>query len=147
MLRRILGVCVSVTLAGLAACTGTVIDDPVSAYVAPSTAPATFASGANPATAATVFTIRSSDWLNSPEETKALIVRQCGPAFKTARVFRREDGGSPKLHPVELAVYCGDLKPRIAVYPEPGAGPLSANLMEMNTPSLAAGTGELIQLR
>ena len=122
-------------------------DDPrdQSAYLWPDTSLAQVAVGAKPSTPPVVFTVRTSEWLNTPEETTALIARTCGPTYRTARVFRHEGAGSP-LHPIELVVHCGDLKPRVAVYPEPGTG-LSANLAAMTDPSTTAETGELLVLR
>ena len=139
--------CSVIALLGLGACTEinqaeTPFDQ--SPYLWPATYPAVAAKGARAATATTVFTIRTNDWLDDPAEAKAVIARQCGPSFKTARVFRHETSGSP-LRPVELVVYCGDLKPRVAVYPEPGTG-LSENLSLLDQPVAAADRGELVML-
>ena len=142
--------CSVIALLGLGACSDQryAVDNPLdqSPYLWPATAPAVVAKGAHPATATTVFTVRTSEWLNTPEQATALIAQQCGPLFKTARVFRHEVAGSP-LHPVELVVYCGDLKQRAAVYPEPGAEPVSENLTELTYPLTGAERGELITLR
>lgn len=142
--------CSVIALLGLSACSDSryAFDNPLdqSPYLWPATAPAVTAKGAHPATATTVFTVRASDWLNTPEQSTALIAQQCGPGFKTARVFRHEGSGSP-LHPVELVVYCGDLTPRVAVYPEPGAEPVSENLSQLTYPLTGAERGELISLR
>ena len=150
MVKRgsVLSACSVIALLGLTACAEVnQVESPLdqSSYLWPATYPAVAAKGARAATATTVFTVRTSEWLNEPAEAKALIARQCGPAFKTTRVFRHEDSGSP-LHPVELVVYCGDLKPRVAVYPEPGAGALSENLSQLDEPPAAAERGELISL-
>ncbi|MEI6986612.1 MAG: hypothetical protein WCK65_10820 [Rhodospirillaceae bacterium] len=99
-----------------------------------------------PATTSAAFTVRTSDWLDTPEEVRDLIATQCGPAFKTARIIRHDGAGS-LLHADQLSVYCGDLKPRAPVYPEPGSGPLSENLATLESPLTGAETGELITLR
>jgi hypothetical protein len=146
-----------VAVLGLTGCSGPVyqatgLDNPLdqSAYLWPDTAVDQVATGARTATPPVIFTVRASDWFNSPEETTALIARTCGPGYRTARIFRHDGAGSP-LHPVELEVHCGDLKSRVAVYPEPGTAGLSAglseNLSEMTTPPTAAETGDLVVLR
>jgi hypothetical protein len=143
-----------ITALALSGCSGPVyqaipLDNPLdqSAYLWPDTDIAQVATGAALATPPVIFTVRASEWFNSPAETTALIARTCGPSYRTARIFRHEGAGSP-LHPLELEVHCGDLKPRIAVYPEPGsATTLSANLSEMTTPPGVAETGELVVLR
>ena len=137
-----------IALLGLGACAGVnQAENPFSQspYLWPATYQASTAPGARAATATTVFTVRTSDWLDNPAEAKALIAQQCGPMFKTARVFRHDTSGSP-LRPVELVVYCGDLKPRVAVYPEPGTTGLSDSLSTLDQPVLAADRGELVTL-
>lgn len=57
--------------------------------------------------AARAFTIRYSDWRNSPEEIRDLIAKQCGPGFATARMFVQPYQGT-LLHPQAATVVCGD---------------------------------------
>ena len=137
-----------VVLLGLSACSQSSAENPFdqSAYTWPATYPASLAVGAHAVSANAVFTVRTSEWLNTTEEARGLIADQCGPAFKTARVFRHEGNGSP-LHPVELVVFCGDLRPRFAVYPEPDAGPVSEILSQLTTAPASAESGELVTLR
>lgn len=90
-------------------------------------------------------TIRASDWLNEPAEVTAMIAEKCGPRYRTARVFRYEETGSP-LHPNEMVAYCGDLPLRQhSVYPE--SGPLSENLSQLNYPVAHGEPGALVTLR
>ncbi len=140
-----------IAVLALAACSGPAyqglqLDNPLdqSAFLWPDTRVDQAATGAKPSTPPVVFTVRSSDWFNTPEEIKALISQTCGPTYRTARVFRHDGAGSP-LHPVDIVVHCGDVKPRVAVYPEPGTS-LSENLASMTTPPSAAEIGELIVL-
>jgi hypothetical protein len=139
------GVGAAYVLLGLTACSEPVyqaisLDNPLdqSAYLWPDTAVAQVATGAKSSTPPVVFTVRTSEWLNTPEEASALIARTCGPAYHAAQVYRHDGAGS-LLHPVELQVHCGEAAPRVAVYPEPGTG-LSENLAAMTTVSSSPET-------
>lgn len=73
---------------------------------------------------ATTFAIRYSEWRNTKEEVVALIARQCGPGFATARLYVQPYQGTA-LHPQQATVICGNPPPPPPAYPgqevDPGA--------------------------
>ena len=52
------------------------------------------------------FTLRFSDWWNTPDEVREKIAVLCGPGFSTARVAPQYKVG-PVFHPNALNVQCG----------------------------------------
>lgn len=52
------------------------------------------------------FTLRYSDWWNTPEDIRLKIVELCGPGYDIARVSPMENVGTA-VHPSQLTVSCG----------------------------------------